>query len=143
MNIEQAYKIFNEIKNTIGKLEDRWGSMPEEFELNDYDSPDERFKDDMARTIVYKLDEVNRLLKWMEKPVLAEGNLFKRSDGKYEIEGADIYFTSGSPLDVWHYDEFDERYVWTRSVVEHNGEDYYIKALGRETSIEGVKVRAR
>lgn len=82
-------------------------------------------------------------LEWLDKPIVAEGVLVKNANERYEIEGTGVEFTSGRPLDVWHYDDWKEEYKWTRSRLEHGNGDYYIVALGKDVSIEGLKVRAR
>lgn len=67
-----------------------------------------------------------------------EGYLIKNgTTGRYEIEGKDRYFTSGSPLEVWN--GYEER--WVRSRVEHNGKDYYIVDVGHDEYIGGLLVR--
>lgn len=139
MKLERAYELFEELQGTIRKFEDRGGSMPEEFDGVDYDNPDDVYRHNTARVAVDMLDSVSRLIDWANKPILAEGRLTKNSEGRYEIEDTDIYFTSGSLLDYW--DEEDEE--WCSSRVEHNGQDYFVVLLGREKNLEGVKVRAK
>ena len=47
-----------------------------------------------------------------------------------------------SGLEVLIYDDFEERYSWVASRIEHNGQDYYIVGL-RDTKLEGLKARIR
>ena len=139
MRLEDAYSIFKEIERSVGKLKDRTGYLPDEFDYNT-DDLEERYEHDMALVALNKLGDVVSILEWINKPVKREGYLTKNpSTGRYEFEGTDIYFTSGEPLDVW--DEDWES--WHHSRVEHSNGDYYIVALGKEKPIEGVKVRVR
>lgn len=138
MELKQALKVLEEIEHTISKLEDRYGKLPEEFEY-DYDNPKDKYQHDAVLSIVSTLEKAQRQIKWMNKPILSEGILVKNQNDRYEIEGTNIEFSSGSPLDVW-----DEEWgQWETSRVEHNGGDYYIVSLGRERPIAGVKVRKK
>ena len=142
MELNEVYAIFRKIKGTMEELQDRYGDFPDYFE-HDTTNAEEKYEFDNARFILMKLEDAYARMEWMEKPIKAEGKLVKNKYDRYEIEGTDYYFTTGYPLDVWFYDDWKEEYRWKRSVVEHNEEDYYIKALGKETPIEGVKVRTR
>lgn len=138
MELKLALKVLQEIENSISKLEDRYGCLPEEFEYN-YDDPEEKYQHDTVRSVVSKLDEVQKQIKWMSKSVIAEGILVKNNNNRYEIHGTEIEFSSGSPLDVWN----NEWNQWETSRIEHSGEDYYIVSFGKNKSISGLKVRKK
>ena len=138
MELKLALEVLQEIENSISKLEDRHENLPEEFEYN-YENPEEKYQHDAVRSVMSKLEDVQRQIKWMNKPILSEGILVKNSINRYEIQGTEIEFSSGSPLDVWN----EEWNQWETTRIEHNGEDYYIVSLGRETPILGVKVRKK
>lgn len=138
MELKLALKVLEEIENSISKLEDRYGSLPDEFEYN-YDNPEEKYQHDTVSTIVSKLVDVQRQIKWMNKLVISEGVLVKNNNNRYEIQGTEIEFSSGSPLDVWN----NEWNQWETSRIEHNGEDYYIVSLGKNKPISGLKVRKK
>ena len=142
MKLEEVFQSLQKIQNELDRLKDRHGSFPDEFDF-DLDDVEERYKSDNAGYILELLKDASNRMEWVNKPVKAEGYLAERSDGRYGIDGTEIYFTSGSRIDVWRYDEFDERYDWFYTTVEHNGEDYYIEVFGRDILIEGAKVRAR
>lgn len=135
MKLEEAYKVFSEIKRSISKLEGRYGELQNEFEY-DSENPEEKFKDLIAYEIVNNLEDINSLLKWIEKPVIATGKLIKNSNGRYEI--GDRELTSGSTLDY-----YDEDRGWVKTRIEHNGTDYYIVSRGRDEYIDNVLVRVR
>lgn len=91
------------------------------------------------RSVISKLGEVQKQIKWMNKSVVSEGILVKNNNNRYEIQGTDIEFSSGSPLDVWN----NEWNQWETSCIEHNGEYYYIISLERNTTISSLKVRKK
>ncbi|MFX3675378.1 MAG: DUF5348 domain-containing protein [Paenisporosarcina sp.] len=138
MELKLALKVLEEIENSISKLEDRYGNLPEEFEYN-YDDPEEKYQHDTMRSVVSKLADVQTQIKWMNKSVISEGILVKNNNSRYEIQGTEIEFSSGSPLDVWN----NEWNQWETSRIEHNGEDYYIVSLGKNKPISGLKVRKK
>lgn len=146
MKLEEAFKVFEKVQLAMGGLkESSWGSedFVQEFDY-DLEDVEERYKNDVAINIMNQLGKIDNLLEWIQKDVKEEGKLVKRSDGRYEIEGTDEYFSSGKPLEVFlNSNEFNERDEWVKSRVEHANGDYYIVALGKEKSLEGVKVRVR
>ncbi|MFF5401166.1 DUF5348 domain-containing protein [Peribacillus butanolivorans] len=137
MKLEHAYELLDELQKTIKKFEDRYGNLPDEFDLNNYDDVEVKFKQGIACSIMDKLSDVSNLLEWVNKPIVVQGQLIKNFSGRYEIEDTEL--SSGYPLDF--YDQEDEQ--WYKSRVEHNGSDYYIVGLGREKNINGVLVRIR
>ncbi|MEK3981571.1 DUF5348 domain-containing protein [Psychrobacillus sp. FSL K6-2836] len=138
MELKLALKVLEEIENSISKLEDRYGNLPDEFEYN-YDNPEEKYQHDTVRTIVSKLADIQTQIEWMNKSVISEGVLVKNNNNRYEIQGTEIEFSSGLPLDVWN----NEWNQWETSRIEHNGEDYYIVSLGKYKPISGLKVRKK
>ncbi|WP_010676340.1 DUF5348 domain-containing protein [Bacillus timonensis] len=136
MKLETAYQVFNEIKRSIKNLENSNGYLSDEFEYNCNDA-EEKYMYNISRSIVDRLDAVQTLLNWIEKPVIAIGRLTSNQNKRYEVGGKEL--TSGHPIDVWD-DEWDE---WVYSRVEHNGHDYYIVSFGRDEKIEGMSVRLR
>jgi hypothetical protein len=139
LKLDYVLEVFEELKGTIRKFEDCYGDLDDEFEFNRGSSV-EKYKNFIAKNIMADLFDIHWMMKWVDKPILAKGTLVKRNDdGRYEIEGMDISFTSGRPLEVW--DEYRGHYVISR--IEHNTKDYYIVALGKTEPIAGVKVRVR
>lgn len=141
MKIEQVGSRLKVIQNKLEELKE-YGGIINEVEY-DRENPEQNFKADNYLRVLDLLGDVDSILEWLEKPIVAEGVLVKNAGGRYQIDGTDVEFTSGRPLDVWHYDDWKEKEVWTRSRVEHGNGDYYIVALGKDVSIEGLKVRTR
>lgn len=132
MNLIEAKSVLSNVYKDLEKV-----SQHEEFEC-DYTNSDERFEANEMGLIANNLKEVVRSLKYMEKPIIGEGNLLKRPDGRYGIPGEETYFTSGSIIEVW--DEEIETYYKTS--IEHTDGDYF--AVGfKGKSLEGMKVRFR
>lgn len=102
-------------------------------------STDERSQLVILYQVQDKISDAYYLLKNLDKPVRAEGRLEKQSNGRYQVDGVEL--TSGSYVEFFDDDEDGGCYVPSR--VEHNGEDYYIVALGREKSIKGLRVRIK
>lgn len=139
MKLDVSYRNFSDLRRIIGNFEDRDGYLPDDFEVRDSNNVEECFQSLIALSIVGYLDEIKYILDWIDKPVKAKGYLVQNSTGRYEIGGTDYYFTSGYPLEVF----LEEDNRWYKSHVEHDGEDYYIVCLGRNTPIEGLLVRTR
>ena len=137
MKLDYAQGIFGEIERTIRKLEDSYGYLQTEVDFN-LKSDKERYHGQMAEHVLYELHDALRLLKWVNAPIRVEGRLSKNVEGRYEIGDSGIELTSGDTVDVHEDDKY-----WHHSAIEHNGQDYYIKALGKETNIEGLEVRIR
>lgn len=100
-------------------------------------SVEERSEMALLYSSISHLSEGAGRLEKLGKPVKAQGHLQKQPNGRYELDGIEL--SSGYPVEV--YDEEDELFWSTR--LEHNGEDYYLVALGRTTPIEGRLCRLR
>ncbi len=77
-------------------------------------------------------------------PVVAQGRLVKNSSGRFEIEGTDYYFTSGSSCEIYvpyYDDEPGENMTWLPTRIEHRT-DYYFVARP-DLSPAGVLARVR
>ncbi|MBX0320341.1 DUF5348 domain-containing protein [Shouchella clausii] len=134
METKRAFDVFYKIRRQIRKLEEE-GGLPQEL-TRQSDNPDETLKSTLGMSILGKLEDISYMMDWLEKPIAADGVLAKNHNGRYGVQ--DIELTSGHPLEVW-----DEEYKeWSLSRIEYDN-DYYITSLGRDKSIEGVRVRIR
>ena len=135
-NIQDLMKSANETLKALQRFEDSF----ERFE-NQYDreavSIDERSQFNQLRRIYDSSLDITNSLKFLQKPVRAEGALRKQSNGRYQVEGVEL--TSGHSIEL--YDDEDD--IFYPTSIEHNGEDYYIVFLGREVPIESKLVRIR
>lgn len=140
MNGEGTVHI-NEAKRILEKLQydlKRLGQNQDEFEHN-YADAEERFQHLILKRIAVKADDIFREFEYLNKPVLAEGVLSLREDGRYEIAGTNYYFTSGTTIEIW--DNEDEQYYKTQ--IEHKDGVYYAVIMGTGVKLEGLKARIR
>lgn len=117
----------------------------------DYTDPQELFLADELMSIFNKLSDVSHNLKYLKKPIVAEGVLRKNINGRYEFNGTEL--TSGSSLEYLSTDSFHMRYdeddnyiitpYWKYGTIEHNGTDYYITGSDADMNLEGLRVRIR
>lgn len=138
----------SEIRNLVQSAEDlqltlkRFLDKYQELEENTNRSSlsvDERSQFVLLYQAQDEIWDAYNLLKRLDEPVRAEGYLEKGSNGRYEVDGLEL--SSGSYIEYFSEDEDGGCYVPSR--LEHNGGDYYIVTLGREKSIQGLKVRVK
>lgn len=113
------------------------------YENIEYDRNDgeEAFLADEFKGVIDKLSVVQSKLAYLQKPVFEESILYKNRSGRYETDSG-IYFTSGSVIEVFIYDEFYEMTRWVKSRIEHKNGDYYLFGYDN-VNLEGLKVRVR
>ncbi|MGO1059169.1 DUF5348 domain-containing protein [Planococcus sp. FY231025] len=143
ISLEDTQKEFGKLKKQLHDLLYRLGDDGENIAPS-RDS-DKRFLIQQYRGLTEKLDGIHRKLEYLSKDVISEGPIFHNSAGRYEMLNGE-YFTSGSTIELLVKDEDedeDERAYWILTTIEHNGDDYYAVALGRETSINGMTARLR
>lgn len=131
---------FNEIKY-IGNEIDTLLSRTEYVKYGeldvDIDNKDDLFLCKESESILEALDDINRRIKYLKKPIKYQGRLFKNREGRYEIDKCGHYYTSGDNIEA--YIEEDEEWIITR--VEYK-EDYYLVGY-EEVNIENLLVRVR
>ncbi|ASA21985.1 DUF5348 domain-containing protein [Paenibacillus donghaensis] len=130
-------KLLPQIKRVTNMIKDAEEDWPAHF---DRTNPDDLYLRIMFYQIQGKLDDVRRAIRSMVAPVLKEGVLFKRQNGRYELQDG-TYFTSGESIE-YLLEEPGEDSRWVSSRIEHNGEDYYL--FGRmELPLQGLRVRIK
>lgn len=133
--LQQLVKLNNDITAFLSKVGDYCDNV-----VYDSNNLDEKYLRDQLYVISDKLDDVQRKVDYLSKPVREQGFLSHNRDRRYELPSGD-YFTSGSSCEILHSD--DEGQEWVFTTIEHNGDDYYATALGREKSINGLMARVR
>ncbi|MEK3762650.1 DUF5348 domain-containing protein [Paenibacillus sp. FSL P4-0338] len=104
------------------------------------ENPEEMYLRGMFYQIQGKLNDARRLIRFTVAPVLKEGVLHKRSDGRYGLQDG-TYFSSSGYIE-YLLTEPGEDARWVSSRIEHNGEDYFI--VGRkELPLQGLRVRIK
>ena len=96
---------------------------------------------DELRRITDQLADVQEYISYLTRPVTEVSRLRKGTAGKYRTAKGHFYDCRSS-IEALVTDEYHEVPYWTRTVVEHNGEDYYL--VGHKGfSMKGLTVRVR
>nr|WP_296470260.1 DUF5348 domain-containing protein [uncultured Acetatifactor sp.] len=110
---------------------------------------DQRQQLEEYRNILYKLEEIQRDITYLNSPVREVSKLHMNSQGRYETDKGH-YYTSGSGIEflrreeVYNYDteKWEEAGIWTTSRVESQDGEYYIVGYP-DAELSGLKVRVR
>ena len=135
-NIQELMKSANDTLKAVQRFEDAFENVEHRYDPEAV-SVDERSQFIQLRRIYDAALDMTDSLKFLQKPILAEGALRKQPNGRYHVDGVEL--TSGQRLEL--YDEDDD--VFYPTALEHNSNDYYIVLLGRDVSIESKLVRIR
>lgn len=143
MKLEDLKKNLELVKEDLYRILKKSGYL-EDGDLGSvrYDSNDKEnaFWVHEAGDIFSKLCQAYRNMEYLDLPVLYEGKLHKHKNGRYWL--GDYEFTCGSALEVLLWDDWEERYKWVYSSIEHNGKDYYL-VRGGGVAMEGLVARKR
>ena len=107
----------------------------------DFENAEELLLLDEAQGIVEKLADVHSQLNYLARPIKYTGRLFKNHEGRYQTKQGD-YWTSGKIIEVLVFDEGLETYRWTKTRMEHDGDDYYLVYF-KGIPMDGLQVRVR
>lgn len=77
----------------------------------------------------------------LTRPIVETCRLRKGSSVKYQTAQG-IFYNCGSSIEALVTDEYHDVPYWTRTVVEHNGKDYYLVGY-KDLSMNGLTVRIR
>lgn len=99
---------------------------------------EERYQMHVFNQTERSINVARRLLEGIDKEIKVEGNLEKNHNDRYQVEWLEL--SSGSKVEVWSDDS--DCYL-PPSSVEHHGSDYYIEVFGKDTNIEGRRVRVK
>lgn len=108
------------------------------------DDPDTRFLKESAGLLLDPLEEMHRLLSYLESPTSPEYILEKFQNGRYgyrDGKGSCREFTCGQTLEARIRDSSGCQ-RWVRTRVEHDGFDYFIMGHG-SVPLTGLTVRER
>ena len=93
------------------------------------------------RRITDQLADVQEYISYLTRPITEVSRLRKGTSGKYRTAKGHFY-DCRSTIEVLVTDEYHEVPYWTRTVVEHNGEDYYLVGY-KGLPMDGLTVRVR
>lgn len=107
----------------------------------DYMDGDQLFLWDELLVITDHLAKARASISYLTRSVTEENDLRKGTDGKYRTETGRCY-DCGSSIEALVTDKDREVPYWTKTVVLHNGEDYYLFDF-EDHLMEGLRVRVR
>ena len=93
------------------------------------------------RRITDKLADVEEYISYLTRPITEVSRLRKGTAGKYRTAKG-RYYDCCSSIEALVTDEYHNVPYWTRTTVEHNGEDYYLVGY-KGLPMEGLRVRVR
>ena len=93
------------------------------------------------RRITDRLADVQEYISYLTLPVTEVSVLRKGTAGKYRTAKGHFYDCRSS-IEALVTDEYHEVPYWTRTIVEHNGEDYYLVGY-KNLPMNGLRVRVR
>ena len=96
---------------------------------------------DELRRITDQLADVQEYISYLTRPVTEVSRLRKGTAGKYQTAKGHFYDCRSS-IEALVTDEYHEVPYWTRTIVEHNGEDYYLVGY-KDLPMDGLRVRVR
>ena len=133
--IREIQKLNKELESILKSV----GDYCENVEYNSAD-PEESFLHNQLIFMTGHLEEVQHRLDYLNKPIAAQGFLKHNDLKRYTLPTGD-YLTSSSVCELLVTDGYGQRWVFTD--IEHNGDDYYATALGKDVSINGMMARIR
>ena len=109
-------------------------------DLEQIDEPDKLQLLDEYRSVMDKLCDINSVMEYYKREVIREGVLSLNANGYYEDDYHEYH--CGNGIEFCFYDDWDEKWKWRTSRVEHNGERYYIVG-NPKVELNGLRVRYR
>ena len=110
---------------------------------------DQRQRMEEYRNILSKLDDIQRELAYLERPIREVSRIYINESGRYET-GKGHYYTCGSGIEflrveeIYNYDTgtWENAEIWTISRVESRDGQYYIVGYP-DIKMSGLTVRVR
>ena len=138
--LEEATRLSKSIRqllrlSTYNEYDDLSGL---EMDLTD---PEQVLIRDELRVVMDKLADVEDLISYLNSPIQEVSRLHRNSQGKYETARGHSY-CCGSRIEALVTDDYHNGPYWTRTSVEHDGEDYYLVGC-KDVSMNGLTVRVR
>ena len=96
---------------------------------------------DELRRITDQLADVQESISYLTRPIAEVSRLRKGTAGKYQTAQGHFYDCRSS-IEALVMDEYHDVPYWTRTTVEHNGEDYYLVGY-KDLPMDGLTVRIR
>jgi len=107
----------------------------------DYTDGEQLFLWDELRVIADRLEDIRERIAYQSLPIVEESCLRKGVNGKYRTAKGH-YYDCRSMIEALVTDDYHNVPYWTRTVVEHNDEGYYLVGY-RDLPMKGLRVRVR
>ena len=111
--------------------------------IKDYDGitdPNQLQLLDEYQTVLRQLCDIHYTLQYQQREIIGEGKLLLNSRDYFEDEFQEYH--CGHTIEYYFYDDWDEKWKWRTSRIEHNGEHYYIVG-NPKVDLNGLRVRHR
>ena len=111
--------------------------------IKDFDKitdPDELQLLDEYQTVMRHLCDIYYTLLYQQRKIIGEGVLSFNAQGYYEDKYHEYH--CGDGIEYYFYDDWDEKYKWRTSRIEHNGNRYYIVG-NPNIELNGLRIRHR
>lgn len=133
---EQALPVLSELARDLAWLQD-------EFDPSMVTEEERTYAKHLMILGCNNFDESGWRLKRMFAAVEVQGRLSRNAAGRFEMEGADIEFTSGSSCEVYapYFSDEEDWMTWMPTSIEHS-RDYYFTARP-DMKMEGALVRIK
>ena len=127
----------------IKELIDDLAWLQDEFEPSIATEEERTYAKQLMLLGCNNFDESGWRLKRMFATAGEQGRLSRNAAGRFEMEGADIEFTSGSSCEVYapYFSDEEDWMTWIPTSIEHKG-DYYFTARP-DMKMEGALVRIK
>lgn len=141
MNIENIREELEKINQSIKILFSNCNYYEDEnlYYINVKNDIEDIFLKEYFEKRFYQLEKFVDDMEYINRPVRAEGYLYKNVSGRYAFNN-EQYLTSGSIIEFLKVDE-DGNTSWVIDRVENNGKDYYL--YNCKSSLDGIYARKR
>ena len=142
MNLKQLHDQLGELNRTIGQILAKSGFdvCNDLYGMEGGFDPDSLMLREELTDVLNHLEAASNILTYLNKRVVGESTLYKKSNGRYGCETRE--YSCGNRIEFYGYDEDLEKYRWYISRIEHDGNDYYLVGF-RNVPIDGLKIRIR
>lgn len=132
LELEELLPRLQRISTMIAAAEDEWNVHYNRQE------PEDQYLRNMFYRAGDKLGDAAKLLEQTFAEVRDTGFLHKQANGRYELNGTEIFCSSA--IEFLHVD--DDLRSWVATRIEHSDEDYRLVGY-RDIPLEGMHVRIK
>lgn len=116
--------------------------LENEMYVSDDLSDDDRLRMSELRSLRDQMNNISHTMEYLQRDIVGEGILQMQENGRYEVDGHEL--SSGSPVEIYVRNEFEEREDWFFTRIEHSTKHGGYYACGcPEITLQGAKARVR